>query len=143
MNQPKKLPQHLSAHELIAPCGMNCALCVAYQRKRNRCPGCRVDDPNKPRTRRDCKIRNCKIMRRNGKKFCAGCKCFPCAWLSRLDARYRANYGMSMIENLNDIDAGGLRNFVETEKSKWACSGCGKTICVHQPACPACHRRRR
>lgn len=25
---------------LIAPCGMNCALCIGYQRPKNRCPGC-------------------------------------------------------------------------------------------------------
>ncbi|MFZ3074083.1 MAG: hypothetical protein WA093_03070 [Minisyncoccales bacterium] len=25
---------------LIAPCGMNCALCMAYLREKNHCPGC-------------------------------------------------------------------------------------------------------
>ena len=128
-----------SAQDLIAPCGMNCALCMAYQRKRNRCPGCRVDDPDKRKTRQECKIRNCEIMRRDAKFSCAGCASFSCALLNRMDIRYRAKYGMSMIENLKKIQAGGLRKFVEEEKTKWACSGCGETICVHRPTCPACH----
>jgi len=26
--------------QLIAPCGMNCSICVSYLRKERRCPGC-------------------------------------------------------------------------------------------------------
>ena len=29
-----------SAKELIAPCGINCGTCIAYQREKNRCCGC-------------------------------------------------------------------------------------------------------
>ncbi len=29
---------------LIAPCGMNCGICLAYLRTKNVCPGCRVND---------------------------------------------------------------------------------------------------
>ena len=25
---------------LIAPCGMNCAVCLGYLREKNKCPGC-------------------------------------------------------------------------------------------------------
>ena len=35
---------------LIAPCGMNCALCMARLiREKNQCPGCRGDDNDKPK----------------------------------------------------------------------------------------------
>jgi hypothetical protein len=27
---------------LIAPCGMNCGVCMAYLREKNKCPGCRL-----------------------------------------------------------------------------------------------------
>jgi hypothetical protein len=32
-----------SKYQLIAFCGMNCTLCMAYLRDKNRCPGCRTD----------------------------------------------------------------------------------------------------
>jgi hypothetical protein len=33
--------------ELVAPCGMNCGICIAYLREKNKCPSCRGDDINK------------------------------------------------------------------------------------------------
>jgi hypothetical protein len=45
----------------------------------------------------------------------------------RLDTRYRKNYRMSMIENLNAIKISGIRNFIKTEKNRWTCSKCGGT----------------
>lgn len=44
---------------LIAPCGMDCAVCIAYVRNTNKCPGCRGDDSGKPVTRVECRIKNC------------------------------------------------------------------------------------
>jgi hypothetical protein len=123
---------------LIAPCGMNCGLCYAFLRSRNRCPGCRGDDRGKPKTRVSCRIKKCEV--RPG-DFCTGCASFPCERLSGLDKRYRLKYGMSMIENLRSIEADGLRGFVEREKSKWACPGCGETICVHKACCLICRRQ--
>ena len=127
------------AHQpgLIAPCGMNCRLCIAYVRKRNPCPGCRVEDPGKPKTRTGCRVRNCAARRG---RFCTDCASFPCELLKHLDKRYRANYGMSMIDNLRRIAGEGLRGFVAQEKIRWACPGCGATICVHRQSCLACGR---
>jgi len=85
-----------------------------------------------------CKIRNCEALR--GKKFCTSCAKFPCERLRHIDKRYRAKYGMSMIENLKRIEAGGLRSFVDSEKTKWACPGCGATLCVHKARCLVCER---
>ena len=63
---------------LIAPCGMNCSICMAYLRKRNKCPGCREPDINKPITRVICKIKTCEILTKNQLTFCDECEKFPC-----------------------------------------------------------------
>lgn len=46
-----------------------------------------------------------------------------------------------MLENLARIATGGLQSFVEQEKAKWACPGCGATICAHKRFCLACERK--
>ena len=47
---------------LIAPCGMNCGICMAFLRPTNKCPGCRSDDTDKPITRIGCKIKTCGVF---------------------------------------------------------------------------------
>jgi len=125
---------------LIAPCGMNCALCRAYVREHKPCPGCRGVDDDKPKTRVLCPIKTCKKMAASGMKFCFGCDTFPCADLRRLDGRYGSKYGMSMVDNLIVIGTLGIRHFVREEKKKWSCPGCLSLICVHEPRCLSCHR---
>ena len=39
----KRMPQDLRP-ELIAPCGMDCGLCMGYLREKNTCGGCRAGD---------------------------------------------------------------------------------------------------
>ncbi len=123
---------------LIAPCGINCGICMAYLRSKNKCPGCRVDDINKPVTRRRCKIKNCEIFKNVKVKYCFECKEFPCNNLEHLDKRYRTKYNMSMIDNLENIRNSGIRKFLINEKDKWTCSRCGGTICVHKGYCSSC-----
>ena len=113
--------------KLIAPCGMNCSLCIAYLRDKNKCPGCYVEDNNKPITRKGCIIRNCS--RRGKATFCFSCAIFPCERLKHLDKRYRAKYGMSMIANLESIKTEGIRAFLAKEEKKWVRGT--KIICVH------------
>ena len=50
--------------QLIAPCGMNCSICMAYLREKNKCLGCRMPDPNMPISRARCKIKNCKTLKK-------------------------------------------------------------------------------
>jgi hypothetical protein len=117
---------------------MNCRLCYAYVRDKKPCPGCRGDDRGKPKTRVTCKIKTCEKITKAGGKHCLSCDSFPCAMLNHLDERYRAKYGMSMIDNLENIMKSGIRHFLRNEKEKWTCPGCGKVICVHKPQCLSC-----
>lgn len=126
---------------LIAPCGMNCALCLAYSRKRNKCEGCWGDNQSKPWHCVACSIKNCGLLAESGSKFCYDCTKFPCSRIKQLDKRYRTKYGMSMIENLRNIMQMGLSIFVENEQVRWACPQCGKTICVHNGICTGCNQK--
>ncbi len=87
----------LNNFSIVAPCGMNCGICVAYLREKSKCPGCRGDDSNKPVTRVRCKIKTCEVFRKENVEFC-DCENFPCENLNHLDTRYKNNYNMSMIE---------------------------------------------
>ena len=126
---------------IIAPCGMNCRICMAYLRGKNKCPGCRGIDMNKPVTRSKCKIKNCSTFKKEKSQFCFICDKFPCDRLKHLDERYRIKYNMSMIENLEFIKKSGIKKFIGNEKIKWACSECGGIICVHNGYCSNCGRK--
>lgn len=116
--------------KLIAQCGMNCAICAAYLREKNKCPGCRVIDTHRPATRVRCIIKNCKIIKENNWKYCSTkCNKFPCDRLNNLDKRYKLKYGMSMIENLEIIEENGISKFIEMEEKKWIKGN--KIFCVH------------
>lgn len=123
---------------MIAPCGMNCALCVGYLREKNRCAGCLSEDANMPEYCRKCIIRNCDKLKGFKKPYCFECRTFPCARLKRLDKRYRLKYGMSMLENLESIRKNGIRAFVRNEKERWACPQCGAVVSVHRKDCLFC-----
>lgn len=127
----------LNRYSLIAPCGLNCSICIAYLRKKNKCPGCRGDDAGKPVTRVLCKIKTCVNSQKSNPRFCFRCKEFPCKIIENLDKRYRTRYNMSVIENLNFIKESGIKKFLANEKAKWTCS-CGGTICVHKRWCFSC-----
>jgi hypothetical protein len=127
----------LHKNSLIAPCGMNCGICMAYLREKNNCPGCRATDTNKAISVKRCKIKNCQEFYR-GITFCFSCVDFPCKNLKHLDKRYRTKYHMSMIENLENIKKNGIRKFIRNEKMRWSCVKCGGTICVHKGYCFSC-----
>jgi hypothetical protein len=126
---------------LIAPCGMNCGICLGYLREKDKCPGCRGIDVHKPAYCVQCRIKNCKHIQNPKPGFCFQCEKFPCARLKQLDKRYRTRYNMSMLENLENIREFGIRQFVATEKVRWACPDCGGAICVHRGYCYSCGKK--
>ncbi|HSW58460.1 MAG TPA: DUF3795 domain-containing protein [Dehalococcoidales bacterium] len=129
--------------QLIAPCGMNCGLCISYQAEKydlkskgfNRrfCAGCRPRGKN-------CTFMESHCARLAGGrvKFCYECPDFPCRRLEALDKRYRTKYHLSMIENLKHIRLNGMESFLLQEEAKWRCGQCGGTICCHNGLCLNC-----
>lgn len=120
---------------LIAPCGMDCAICMAYLREKNHCGGCYAPDRLCNIT---CTISACENAKDRYRHNCGG---FPCRRLKQLDKRYRTKYHMSMIDNLEAIKKDGIRAFVKNERERWTCT-CGGTIDVHHGRCSACGKER-
>ena len=125
----------------IAPCGMNCGTCIAYLRNKKPCTGCWSND-EKPKHCTICVIKNCDYLAKTDSYFCFECEKYPCTRLKNLDKRYKTNYQISLIENLNQIKTVGLSQFLTTENSKWICKYCGNTICVHRDFCIVCQKKR-
>ena len=129
--------------ELIAPCGMNCGICSGYLALKHDvkakgvrmpyCSGCR------PRNKQCAFIKKrCTLVSTGKVKYCYECNDFPCEKLEHLDKRYRADFRMSMIDNLKSIQENGMETFIETEKKKWECPVCGGVICCHNGLCFSC-----
>lgn len=129
--------------KLIAPCGMNCALCGAYLAYKNDlkskkinhtyCKGCRPENKN-------CSLvkRRCKLVAKGEVEYCFECKDFPCSSIHQLDERYKKFYRMSEIENLNYIKKNGVRKFIKWQEEKWKCEKCGELISCHNGICYNC-----
>jgi len=129
--------------ELIAPCGMNCAICsgyLAYQHdvksmgiRMPYCAGCRPRD-------KQCAFlkKRCELLLADKVRYCYECDNFPCERLEHLDKRYRTHFRMSMLENLKYIKKNGIIQFLEKEQKTWVCSGCGGVICCHNGLCFDC-----
>jgi hypothetical protein len=126
--------------ELIAPCGINCATCIAYfgytmsgAKRKITCSSCRTSN-------KGCAFLkdHCRLLAKNEVAYCSDCNDFPCQHLVRLDRRYRKNYNMSVVENLNFIRDHGMKKFVDDQSEKYRCPECGGTICVHTSRCYNC-----
>jgi hypothetical protein len=120
---------------LIAPCGMNCGICMACLRARDQCLGCRAADINKATTVIRCKIKNCKTIQEGKVNHCSECDSSPCKNLRHLDRRCRTKYDMSMIENLVFIRDNGIDKFIRQQTKKYECPTCGSAVCVHNGRC--------
>lgn len=129
--------------DLIAPCGMNCALCAAYQFRlhdlnkkgfhRKYCPGCI------PRGQNCLHMGDaCEQLAHGTLRFCYECEAYPCKRLKALDKRYRTKYHMSMIANLEQIRDQGMEAFLAQEVQKWRCPTCGGSLCCHNGLCMHC-----
>jgi hypothetical protein len=130
--------------KLIAPCGMNCGVCVGYLAlqndlnkkgfKRRYCLGCLPRGKNCVFMKQHCDLVGKGLVR-----FCYECQNFPCRRLKALDKRYRTKYHMSMIENLIYIRDKGIDKFLEKEREKWQCHDCNGVICCHNGLCLNCN----
>ena len=136
------MPQTKFTPELIAPCGMNCAICKGYlaythgvPRQRGKvtyCAGCLPRQKN-------CYIkRNCRKLTHRQIRYCYECEALPCEKLAHLDKRYRERYGMSMVEDLKMLKAKGMDEFLKIKAEEYGCPRCGDVVCVHDRKCYSC-----
>ena len=126
--------------ELIAPCGMNCGICIGYfgyatngRKRKNICEGCRIRDKNCAFIKKQCEKLSKKEV-----EYCFECEDFPCENLEKLDKCYQEKYDMSMIKNLEFIKENGINLFLKQQGEKYKCPNCGGVICVHNKKCYNC-----
>lgn len=124
--------------DMLAPCGITCAVCYVHLRQKKPCFGCRGLDASKPEHCRKCKIKDCATGQ--GIDFCFECSTFPCATIKRLDKSYRQRYQVSLIENGIRAKTVGIEQHLLEEKEKWTCVQCGGVISLHDRACSECEK---
>jgi hypothetical protein len=129
--------------DLIAPCGMNCALCASYLAWVNNvkskgvkmpyCTGCRARN-------KQCAFvkKSCSRLLKGEVDFCFECTDFPCDSVKTLDSRYKSRYKMSMIDNSRFIKKHGMQKFLKEQEKSWKCPNCGEFIRCHNGLCFNC-----
>jgi hypothetical protein len=122
--------------DMLAPCGITCAVCYVYLKEKKPCLGCRGQNASKPEHCRKCKIKECATC--HGINFCFECSSFPCVTIKRLDKSYRQRYQVSLIENAIRLSSVGAKQYLLEEKERWTCSHCGGVISLHDRVCSEC-----
>jgi len=92
--------------EMIAPCGLDCNICLQALNEHNPCPGCNGSDENKPEfCVRYCGIILCQKRRENKYQYCDECPDYPCEDVMEKENRYTTQYPHreSPLENLRMI----------------------------------------
>jgi len=129
--------------DLVAPCGMYCAVCAGYlalqhdvKNKGVRmpyCQGCR------PREKKCAFLKKrCVRLRNRTVKYCYECPDFPCEHLQHLDTRYRTLFRTSFIENLRYIEKKGVEQFLHAKEQKWRCPTCNEFLSCQSGLCFNC-----
>lgn len=131
MKMPNAIPE-----TMLAPCGVNCAVCYVFLKKKKPCLGCHGGDTSKPEHCRTCEIKACATAQ--GVDFCFNCPTYPCAIIKRLDKSYKQRYQVSLIENAATIQAVGAQAFLLTEQAKWSCPVCEGVVALHDRICSEC-----
>jgi len=130
--------------ELIAPCGMNCAICSRYLSYLNnlnkpKCSGCIPENKKCSYLFEKCNGINNSLNGNASAKFCFECKQYSsCREIIRMDERYKNNYKMSVKKNLSDIQKRGVDKFIEEQYKKYNCSNCGGLVSIHNRKCFKC-----
>ena len=128
---------------LIAPCGMNCAICSRYlsyinNLDRSQCGGCRPENKTCSYLFEKCSGLNSSIRGTASAEFCFKCDQYPCRQINRMDKRYRSSYEMSVKDNLERISNKGTDTFVKEQSKKYCCSKCDDVISIHNGKCFTC-----
>jgi hypothetical protein len=129
--------------ELIAPCGMNCAICSRYlsyinNLKRSQCVGCRPGNKKCSYLFEKCTGINGALKGNATASFCFECDQYPCKQINRMDDRYRSNHEMSVKANLECIKKIGVDKFTKEQYEEYRCSKCDGLISIHNRKCFKC-----
>ncbi len=129
--------------QLIAPCGMNCAICsnyLAYVNNLNRsqCAGCRPSNKKCSYLFSKCTGINSTLDGNATAELCSVCDQYPCKEIDRMDQRYIRNYKMSVKHNLEHINNEGMDAFIKDQYSKYQCKRCSGLISIHNRKCFKC-----
>ena len=127
--------------KMIAPCGLDCSVCIGALREESPCTGCWGPDDTKPEfCSSQCKIATCTIRKTLPGGFCDECPQSPCTETMERENRYTNDYPLSEspMENLAFIRKEGMTAFLDRERTKWSCPSCGGTFCVHTGRCATC-----
>ena len=138
-----KAPSPTTPGELIAPCGMNCALCSRYlayvhHLNRSQCAGCRPSNKHCTYLFAKCSGLNANRAGNADAPFCGECELYPCAQIECMDKRYRSQYGMSIKETMNVIVSDGPEALAQRHAQQFACPKCGDVISIHNRRCFRC-----
>lgn len=133
----------LLSEKLVAPCGMNCAVCSKYlshahKLNRSQCPGCRSRNKKCAYLFDKCSGMNHGLKINAAAQFCSECGQYPCKQIHRMDARYRQHYKMSVTENLEYIHQNGPGEFIRDQYRRYRCPRCGGWISIHNRKCFKC-----
>lgn len=123
---------------VIAPCGLVCDLCRAFQREQKRCTGCQVPGGYKAGYCDRCSIVLCQQKIDKPGLQCYQCQKYPCRRLRDLDKRYSTRYAESLVANFELLQTGGRSALTEAIVAKWTCQNCGSLLSVHDPTCLTC-----
>jgi superfamily II DNA helicase RecQ len=144
---------------LVGRCGLYCGACIIYRAYKDsehlrqiiaednncrleeiRCEGCQTVLTNgwkvEEKWGKNCKIVMC--LENKGLNFCYECDTYPeCAKFHEI-ADEELKRGENLMENLNKIKIGKVKEWLEEEDKKWRCQKCGKPIAMHLTECHWC-----
>ena len=127
--------------ELVAPCGMNCRICIAFfgytisgKKRKMNCIGCNPSGKSCAHLKKYCEKLTKKEI-----EYCYECSDFPCEQIQKLDTKYRKRFDISTIDNLRFIKENGMEKFLQQQEEKYKCPKCGEIICVHNGKCYSCN----
>lgn len=121
----------------LAPCGVICEVCLAFQRTANPCSGCGSDGP-KPYHCTICSIKRCDEKQGDAMLPCSECVKFPCRRIRGLSKRYTMKYGEDILANFTAREKLGDKAFLTMELARWKCATCASLLCVHRENCLSC-----
>ncbi len=144
---------------LAAPCGLYCGACPIYQAVRRKdaqfleaaasgiaemlghavnvneldCSGCLSD--TRAIQCRECDLRDCALSR--GFNHCAECNEFPCQKFTDFSNDGFPHHS-EVLENVRQQQATGINSWIEEQRERWCCPGCGEATDWYSEQCPYC-----